>query len=225
MARTVEPQLEAGARLQLPPLGGVAALAIVCSICGLYAGIAAYCLRHISVLNWIEIGGSVLALGGVGLIVYSGIEEQGGLRGAMTRCAGAFARTAFLEITQDRDGIAMLRHGFHLFGTAFTYSEIAIDRVYGLSWSAGQGSDMSGKDLNDWHVFIDHHAKRWNQPDDWRSVVVISPSLSSKDAHTLGTKALGFLQRAGVRLMPDQRESSYVTAPPLMCEEAAGRDV
>jgi len=99
-----------------------------------------------------------------------------------------------------------LEIGFTLFGLPFIELRIARDDVVCVYWHSGQATEMSGRDANDWSVFLRyrHHdaqkeMKERERGRKWpgQSLIVIGPARSKGITEALGNRVLDFLSASG----------------------------
>lgn len=203
-------------RLKLPPAGGAVSFTIVASIVAFFVGVAAYNLRHSAALSALEIGGSLLWLCIAGLSLVFGIAEAGGFRRSFVNCLGMFSRRAFIEICRPGEGPVMFRFGFECLGREFDYAHIELARIGMVHWGAGQASDMSGRDQDDWTVAVWYWKPSCTGPWNRRTgkdmdIIIVTPYLPKEEAAAVGRSVIEALNDVGVQLVPDDRDYFIVT--------------
>jgi len=182
-----------------------------------FVGVAAFNLRHSAALSALEIGGSALWLCIVGTMLVFGIADAGGLRRSLVNCLGVCSRRAFIEICRHAGGPVMLRFGFECLGREFDYSDIELARIGMVSWGAGQGSAMSGRDRNDWTVAVWYwkpcSTGRWDpRKVQDKGLIIVTPYLPKEDAAAAGRSVVALLSDAGVQLVPGDEENEFMVA-------------
>jgi len=117
----------------------------------------------------------------------------------------AFSRYQLLRVSAHPQQ-PTLEIGFTLFGLPFVELRIAGDDVVCVYWHSGQATEMSGRDANDWSVFLRyrHHdaqkeMKERERGRKWpgQSLIVIGPARSKGITEALGNRVLDFLSASG----------------------------
>ena len=77
-----------------------------------------------------------------------------GMRLWLIHLLASFSTKHFAESIQGNDGSSEFRLSYQLLGCRFQYFTIPVNKVNKVNWSAGQASGMTGRDMDDWHVFL-----------------------------------------------------------------------
>jgi hypothetical protein len=121
----------------------------------IYAIVVVFGLMAIhNVLIWLAVIPSVIWLLFIGYFIVSECKRVG-IRTYLANIAGRLAPHHFLEHDDDDlSGREVVRYGFTLFNHDVTQWQLPICDITAVEWSAGQASGMTGRDMDDWHVFI-----------------------------------------------------------------------
>jgi hypothetical protein len=76
-----------------------------------------------------------------------------GVRRYCRSVLSGFARNQLLRVERNHES-RTLAVGFRLLGRDFIEYRIPAEDLASLSWSSGQASDMAGRDVDDWTVFL-----------------------------------------------------------------------
>lgn len=114
-----------------------------------------------------------------------------------------------------------IRFGFQLFSRRFVQKSIRIDRIESVEWHTGQATDMAGRDMNDWHIWVwfNHggpaHTESWRRgrrkPD--QDLYGVGPADLKERTEALGLSFVSFLRSAGADLIQGDISSCFVRAP------------
>lgn len=105
-----------------------------------------------NLLNGIAMIASSLWLLLIAFAVMNEIRDSG-WRGYCVAVAGAFSRQQVLAVRTSGDS-STLEVGFRLFGFNIVERRIPAQELAGICWNTGQGSDLAGRDVDDWHVVL-----------------------------------------------------------------------
>lgn len=107
-----------------------------------------------NILIWLAVIPSVIWLLFIGYFII-GECKRVGVRTFLANVAGSLAPHHFLDYGNDElSGQRIVRYGFTIFYHAITQWQLPVSKITAVEWSAGQASGMSGRDMNDWHVFV-----------------------------------------------------------------------
>ncbi len=148
-------------------------------------------------------------------VVWGFARQEGGFGQLLVHVLGNYSQKHFLQIETDSAG-PIFSYGYHFFGGRFYYLRVALDGITSLSWSAGQGSHMSGRDLADWNVAIwfERSATRTplepNFPKRDTDLKIVGMSGSRSEIDAFGNDIVQFLRSAGLALEPDAEGRKFV---------------
>ena len=118
----------------------------------------------------------------------------------------------FAEISAQALSSREVGFGYELFGRRFLKQAIRVDRIETVEWRTGQATDVAGRDMNDWHVFVcyDHcdpakseKRRKWAKKPD-QDVYVLGLSTRKEKIEALGMELVAFLQAAGASLVQSE---------------------
>lgn len=144
-----------------------------------------------------------LLLVGTGLVSGSHVE---GPRGLALDFLGSFAPRHYLWHLQTPEGSAVIGIGFTCVGYRLVRWAIPIGCIERISWTPGQGTAMSGRDVNDWSVGLwwrpgrEEASHRPSGRFPCLEIVILGPASPRAQAEALGRTVADFLQGIGVPL-------------------------
>lgn len=204
-------------QFEIPPLGGARFFLILATIIAFFVAVAVYNLIHSAGLSTFESCGSIVWLIIVSLWIVVAYFEAGGLRQMTVNLLGMFAHHGFVQVERDQDGSELICYGYEMFERRHFYFKVPVGLIARVHWSAGQASDVSGRDVDDWTVGIWFHPDggpfTWT-PDDWRTKTlhIVGPHLPRRDATALGNALVKYLRDRGVRLDPTEKDCEFNVA-------------
>jgi hypothetical protein len=158
-----------------------------------------------NLINRIALIPSILWLTLLTLALISSLREAG----FVSFCRGiviAFCRRQFLEVKSSSER-KRLEIGSKAFAFDLVEHRIAADDLVELTWRPGQGSDMAGRDVGDWSLFLWYRhgdqalaalQKRRLHPRPEERVVVIGTPQARETAEQLARDVWKFLSESGV---------------------------
>jgi hypothetical protein len=215
--------------MRLPKTFGLGALSFVIAIVGTLL-VAPTLLTAYHLIHWRETTTTAIIVSFVWLMLL-GLLIAGEVSAHRTRARlhgvslkqrlkallGAFARKHFVDHTDGK-----LQFGFQLFKRTWVIREIPSASVVSVEWSAGQASGMSGRDCNDWRVWLWHldhslNRKPMGFPQREESLSQVGDEGSKAKMSGLGLKFVDFLRDGGIDLKPtvDPTQFTITGEPPV----------
>jgi len=133
--------------------------------------------------------------------------REAGFRSLVLSMLDAFSRRQVLRVSIGSEGRTELGIGFRLLGRDLYPLIIPVQSLVSLYWSAGQASDMAGRDCDDWSVVLwylhgnaEERAKqeRIGLRRPGQHPVIIGPSRPRSVTEALGQQVVQFLSENGV---------------------------
>ena len=204
------------AELRIPRPGRAIGMAIWYALVLLTISIALWNLLRVHQIPIASTIASVLWLGLVYLLISIPLRAEGNIRQYIIQRLRAFSGHHFARILSGEDGVTWLAMGYTLWGREYFYLQIETTAIYSVAWHAGQGSSMSGRDLNDWSVVMWYRdangpaRKCYPGPckDDALTMVLEG---SRAEVTAFGQQLVKFLIESGVSLSPGRREGEFLT--------------
>lgn len=144
------------------------------------------------------------------------IHTYGGVRRWLVRTSAAFIPRHYVWLDPHSSGTPTLTVGYRLFGKRLHLLQIGTDGIRSVEWSAGQGSDMSGRDLNDWHVALWFDVIALRSPltshfvHGSEGIDIIGPADSQSRTADLGRRFIAFLKTHGVTLIQMGEQPKFI---------------
>jgi hypothetical protein len=157
---------------------------------------------------------SLLWLTLVTAVSWTACREAGGLRRFLINRVAVLG-WPFMESGAPETG--NIRVGFQFAGRRFIQRRVSLNRIKAVEWTTGQATSMSGRDMNDWTVWLwfeDHDPVRAEGRRKWlgrnaeQDLYGIGPSARKDRAEALGLSVVNFLREAGVDLITDSKSSA-----------------
>lgn len=172
-------------------------------------------LAIVNLCNGAALIASSLWLGLVAMMVWTTCREQGGVRKYLINWLGNLAGKRFVEFDPADAPPQSLRFGFQLFSRCFIQKSILLNSIKKVEWSTGQATNMAGRDMNDWQVWIwftkNNFAIGKKQRSSWKSDLYGFGSSGCKvKTEVLGLSFVAFLRDAGADLIPDATTACFV---------------
>jgi len=120
-----------------------------------------------------------------------------GVSVACKELLGGIVRNRFLLLDDDTSDQPMLVLGFRFRGKRLRYWALRLDEPIHVSWGAGQGSDMSGRDMDDWSVHVWHERKSAELKEWINAFHTVDDGLSRQQAVSFGQDLIRFLKENG----------------------------
>ena len=170
-----------------------------------------------NVFTGVALVASSLWLAFVTLQIWWTYQEDGGFRQFLINRLGGLSGQQIVEVDLANVQPRSLHFGFELHGRCFIQRTIPLDGVQSVKWSTGQATDLAGRDMNDWHVWL-----RFNRDEPAKTEKRRTPRKRDLDLYGIGspahkdkTEALGlsvvaFLRDAGIDLIPRKNLTRYV---------------
>ena len=141
------------------------------------------------------------------VVVGAIIREFGGVWAVATRIAGCYSLNHFVWIEAD-NSTSLMSYGFVLFGQRYYLLRVELNGITSVAWHSGQGTQMSGKDCNDWSVSVwfdprSSHAprpRRYGPSSDDLEIIGMAGARASVEA--FGLTLVAFLRNAGAKFDP-----------------------
>lgn len=151
-------------------------------------------------------------------LIASYVWSTGGLRSFLLGQLGLFGQHFFEWGPPDgepRD----VRFGFQLLGHRFLEKRIPLDKIESVEWCTGQATDIAGREMNDWQVWVwfDHddpkrgeaqRKRRYRKPD--QDLYGVDPSGPRDRTEALCLSLVSLLRRAGVDLIQGASATCFV---------------
>src|ERR1035438_7231183 len=133
------------------------------------------------------------------MILWTPIRQAGSFRRFLADCLGELIGRHFVEVVSVSTPVNEVRFGYELFGRRFIKQSIAIDAIESIHWSTGQASGMTGRDMNDWSVYLYlDRDNPVNKPN--RHIYVVGPARRKEITEAFGLSFVAFLRAAGAQL-------------------------
>jgi hypothetical protein len=161
---------------------------------------------------------AIFWLGIITLLTRQATQEAGGLRQFLINRSGDLFGKRFIDCEILDEKHPAIRLGFHLLGHRFIQRRIGINKIESVHWIPGQATDMAGRDVGDWCVFLyyDHDdpaksamKRKWSPKPD-QDIIAIGPSTRKERTEALGLKLLDFLRDSGAKLVPGATPACFV---------------
>ncbi len=180
-----------------------------------------FILAIVNICNGTALIASCLWVALVMMNVWIAYRKQGGLRKHLINFIGDRAGKRFVEFDWSDAPPQSLRFGFHLFGRWFIQKSILLSSIKKVEWNTGQATDMAGRNMNDWQVWIwftqNEFATGKKQRSSWKSDLYkksdlygVGPSGCKAETEALGLSFVAFLRDAGADLIPDATTTCFV---------------
>ena len=153
----------------------------------------------------------------VAFIVWFGSKTTGGIRTWLINLLGDLAGRQFVSRSPDGAQPREIYFGFRFLGHRFIQRTLSIDKIESVEWDTGQATDMAGRDMNDWLVFLwyDHNdpaesrkRAKWRKPD--QAAVSVGPGRHKATTEAFRLAFIAFLREAGARLVRDKEPNHFV---------------
>ena len=173
-----------------------------------------------NLFNQIAIIPSIIWLMLIGMWLHAGGKEKGFRRFAID-VLGYFSLNQFIRTTSRESGHNEIQFGYKIFGCRLFYLTIPLNKIESVNWSTGQATSMTGRDMNDWHVFIwhdhDNPAKSQRKaklpyplPHPDQDVYGVGPSGRKQEIEAFGHAVVDFLRNSGATLVQGNNECTFV---------------
>lgn len=199
--------------LRVPHSGGAIPATIGCSLLGLFTLVAAGNLWYAHHVSLTALIASLLWLLLVAFLFVSSVLDEGGIRQFIVNFLGVFSQYHFVCTTPGSDRAITICIGYMLFGRPHYRLSIDLTALSSIDWRTGQGTAISGRDMDDWHVTLWYHhpeGPRQKSVPGMRSeeLFIIGPSGPRETTEAFGQQLVEFLRNAGVQLSEgkDSRE-------------------
>ena len=146
----------------------------------------------------------------VALIIWQGARTEGDYLKFAISVAAVFVGKEFVEVTSLGDNSPEIRFCIQIFGRRSNQWSLSSEKLVSVEWSSGQATQMAGRDMNDWHVFIwfnDDKGRKSRKPGQW--LHVIGQSRSKQETKKFGLAFVDLLRNAGVSLESDKEECRF----------------
>ena len=183
---------------------------LLLSFVGFFTAMAVYNIVHLQAVVRSAVWTVLVTFFVTALVIDNGLKQS------VIALLGFYARRWFVETVPAGENAAMpaqtsarLVSGFELLSRTLHYRDIPLDSIISVDWSPGQVSDRSGRDANDWHVWVYHNVKgrsreQASSPCMAHDLFAIGDEGSREQAEELGRRVVALLQEAGVRLVETQ---------------------
>jgi hypothetical protein len=177
-------------------------------------------LAIVNLCNWVAPIASSIWLAFVTMIIQSGSKREGGFRSYLTNRLGEVAGRHFVESSSQAAQPQEIRFGYDLFGHRFIQQRVEIDQIESIVWNPGQATDMAGRDMNDWRVYLWFYhndpgkAAKKRGPYRDQDIHSIGPSTRKDRAEALGLAFVAFLRDAGVELIEGAIPTCFIRQGP-----------
>lgn len=198
--------------LRIPPSGRAIGMAIWYALVLMTIAIAVCNLLRAHQIPIASTIASVLWLGMVYLLVSMNLRKEGSIRQYIVNRLGAFSGRHFARILPGEGQTTWLAVGYRLWGRDFYYLHIETADLSSVAWHAGQGSGMSGRDLNDWRVLLWYRdANRPARKFYPGELLIVGPAGSRAEVPAFGQQLVKFLIESGVSLTPGRDDCEFIT--------------
>ena len=159
---------------------------------------------------------SLVWLGLVYLLVSMPLRDEGGVGPYFINRLGAFSSHHFARIFPGKGQTSWLAIGYTLWGRDYYYRHLETADLSSVDWHAGQGSSMSGRDLNDWSVVVWYHdenrpARKFYPGARNEELLIVGPQGSRAEVTAFGQQLVKFLIESGVSLTPGSDACEFIT--------------
>lgn len=152
---------------------------------------------------------SMLWLVFIGFVVASEAKQHRGVGGVFVHLVGELFGRQFVDAPLIEGTPREIRFGFELFGRAFITRVELLDDIKKVGWSTGQATGITGRDMDDWSVFVWFNPKAPSSieigiksgADFWTVIHAVGPARERSKTEALGLEFLKFLEEAGVKLV------------------------
>ena len=178
-------------------------------------------LAVVNLCSGVALIASFIWLAFVTTMIRSSCRREGGIRPFLMSLMGDLFGRRFAEWSPDEAPPKCIRFGFQLFGRRFVQQSIRIDRIESVEWHTGQATDMAGRDMNDWHLWVwfshDDPARtearrKWHRKAD-QDLHGVGPADRKQRTEALGLSLVSFLRSAGADLIQGGISTCFVKAP------------
>jgi hypothetical protein len=168
-------------------------------------------LAPVNVFNRVAVIPSLIWLAFITMILWTPIRQAGSFRRFLADCLGELIGRHFVEVVSVSTPVNEVRFGYELFGRRFIKQSIAIDAIESIHWSTGQASGMTGRDMNDWSVYLYlDRDNPVNKPN--RHIYVVGPARRKEITEAFGLSFVAFLRAAGAQLSDGETNNCFVTS-------------
>lgn len=205
-------------RLDLPFRGSALGVCCFYGVVSAIAIVAIDYLIHFRTTPVITILASVAWLSLVALLVSSAISDEGGVLQYLVNRLGYFSKRQFIETDKNAEQRPTICFGYELFGRKYYYLQVEATAIKSVYWHHGQGTAMSGRDMNDWSITMRYHhpaGSRWPKALGRGSLdvhTVEGPWGAKERAEAFGHLLVAFLRSAGVELQATDDPTRFVVS-------------
>lgn len=176
-------------------------------------------LAMVNLCSGVGLIASIIWLALVTMMIWTTSKRDGGLRRFLINRMGELFGSRFVESYLADAQPGAIGFGFQLLGHRFIQQCIPLDRIESVEWNTGQATDMAGRDMNDWRVWIwyDHNdptkaeeKRKWRHPKAEQDLYGVGPSTRKDRAEVLGLSLVAFLRNAGADLIQGTTTTCFV---------------
>lgn len=202
-------------RLGIPHSGDTIAATVGYAIGLLLFMVAAGNLVYATRISITAIVASVLWIGLMVVVITWNIWEAGGVRHYLINCLGNYSHRHFVRANPPTGKAETVLIGYSLLGRDWICLEVDSKAISTIEWCAGQGSALSGRDLNDWNVVLWYHpprGKKIRYPSiRQEELFIVGPFGPRSTVEEFGKQLVEFLIGAGVKLQPGRNNCEFNT--------------
>jgi hypothetical protein len=178
-------------------------------------------LAVVNLCSGVALIASFIWLAFVATIIWSSSRRQGGIRPFLISLMGDLVGRRFAEWNPAEAQPKWIRFGFQLLSHRFVQKSIRIDRIESVEWHTGQATDMAGRDMNDWHIWVwfsqddlarTEARRKWHRKPD-QDLYGVGPADRKERTEALGLSFVSFLRSAGADLVQGGITTCFVRAP------------
>jgi hypothetical protein len=179
---------------------------VITAVIVFFAGLA-----PVNVFNRVAVIPSLFWLALITMILWTPIRQAGSFRRFLADCLGELIGRHFAEVVSVSTQVNEVRFGYELFGRRFIKQSIAINGIESIHWSTGQASSMTGRDMNDWSVYMYlDRDNPVNKPN--RHFYTVSPARRKGITEAFGLSFVAFLRAAGAQLSDGETNNYFVSS-------------
>lgn len=169
-----------------------------------------------NLVNWDAVIASTLWLLLVGAGLFASYKEREATS-ILTQFLAPFARKQFAKTVYSDGKQGEIQFGYEILRHRRLFRAISVDKIESVSWSAGQASDMAGRDMNDWSValWFDHDdplksqkGSGFRKPN--QDIYIVGPTGKHTDIAAFGLKLVDYLRQSGACLVAGENDSTFV---------------
>ena len=174
------------------------------------------CLAVANIFCRVAMIASLIWLAFITMMLWTPVKKAGGFRIFLTDCLGELVGRHFVEAGSLEAPASEIRFGYELFGQRFIRKSIAVDKIESIYWATGQATGRTGRDMNDWSVYLwfDHGdpaksemKRKWHKPD--QDIYIVGPPRRKAITEKFGLAFVAFIRAAGAPLVQGETNNQF----------------